>query len=84
VRDHEHWHVDDRYCISCALLPRQRRKTNLDGVVVVEDDVDRSHEIEGDDEQPKERTYSYREKGQYGQNPGCKVAVGGERGEASG
>jgi len=31
----------------------------------------------------KERTYPYREKGQQGQDPGCKVAVGGARGEVS-
>jgi hypothetical protein len=33
--------------------------------------------------QKSDRT-PYREKGQYGQDPGCKVAVGGEHGEASG
>ena len=33
---------------------------------------------------PKERTYPYREKRQHGQHPGCKVAVGGEGGEAGG
>ena len=56
----------------------------IDGVVIVEDDVARSHKIEGDDEQPKERTHPHREKRQHGQDPGCKVAVSGEGGEASG
>ena len=51
-------------------------------VVVVDDDVDRPDEIEGDDEQPKQRTYPDREKRQHGQHPGCEVAVGGEGGEA--
>jgi hypothetical protein len=32
-------------------------------VVIVEDEVDHSNEIEGDHEQPKERTYPYCEKG---------------------
>ena len=40
--------------------------------------------LKRDDEQPKERTYPYREKRQHGQQPGCQVAVGGERGETSG
>jgi hypothetical protein len=31
-------------------------------MVIVEDEVGRPHEIEGDDEQPKEWTYPYREK----------------------
>ena len=61
-----------------------RRKAGPDGVVVVDEDVGRSHEIEGDDEEPEERTYPYREKRQNGQHPGCEVAVGGERGEAGG
>ena len=53
-------------------------------VVIVDDDVGRPHEIEGDDEQPKQRTYPHREQRQHGQHPGCEVAIGGERGEAGG
>jgi hypothetical protein len=53
-------------------------------VVIVEDEIDHPHEIERRDEQPKERTYPYREKRQDGEHPGCQVSVGGERGEASG
>jgi hypothetical protein len=34
----------------------------LDGVVVIDDEVDRANGAEGDDEQPEERTYSDREK----------------------
>src|SRR5260370_3598001 len=63
---------------------RQRGKADLDCVVIVEDEVDHPHEIEGDDEKPEERTYSYREKRQDGEHPSCQVPVGGERGEASG
>jgi hypothetical protein len=83
VRDHQHWHIENRDRVRGAQLARDSWKTELDGVVVVEEDVGRPHEIEGDDEEPKERTYSDREKGQQGQNSGCKVTVGGERGEAS-
>src|SRR6266849_932576 len=83
VRDHQQGHVDDRDRVCGSQLPRQRRKVDLDGVVIIEDDVGRPHEIEGDDERPKERTYPYREKRQHGQHPGCEVAIGGEGGEAS-
>src|SRR6266702_7000292 len=67
VRDHQHGHVDDRDRVCGTQLPRQRRKSDLDGVVIVKDDVDYPHEIEGDDKRPKERTYPYREKRQDGQ-----------------
>src|SRR6266853_343862 len=83
VRDHQHGHVDDRDRVCGAQLPRHRRKADLNGVVIVEDKVDHSHEIEGNDEQPKEWTYPYREKREDGEYPGCQVPVGGERGEAS-
>jgi hypothetical protein len=59
VRDHQHGHVDDRDRIRGAQLPRQRRKANLGGVVIVADEVNRPNEIEGDDEKPEERTYPY-------------------------
>ena len=42
--------------------PRHSRKPDMDGVVIVEDQVGRPHEIEADDEQPKERAHPYREK----------------------
>ena len=41
-------------------------------MVVVDDQVGRPHEIEGDDEQPKERTYPYGEKRQDGQHAVAK------------
>ena len=44
----------------------------------------RPHEIEGDDEKPKERAYPCREKRQNGQHSGREVTVGGESGEAGG
>ena len=53
-------------------------------MVVVDDDVGCPHEIEGDDERPKQRTYPCGEKRQNGQHSGCEVTVGGERGEAGG
>src|SRR3984893_16157911 len=83
VCDHQHRDVDDRDRVGDAQLPRQRRKADLVAVVVVDDDVDRGDEIEGDDEQPKERTYAYGEKRHDCQHPGCKVTVGSEGGEAS-
>src|SRR2546427_8414255 len=84
VRDHQQGHVDDRDRVRRAQLPRQCRKADPDGVVIVEDEVDHSHEIEGNYEQPKEWTYPYREKREDGEHPGCQVPVGGERGEARG
>src|SRR5260370_38664617 len=65
-------------------MSRQRGKADLDGVVIVEDEIDPPHEIEGDYEQPKEWTYPYREKRKDRQHPGCQVSVGGERGKARG
>jgi hypothetical protein len=53
MRDHQLGHVDDRNRIRCAELPR--RKSDLDGVIVIEEEVAHSHEIEGDDEQPEDR-----------------------------
>jgi hypothetical protein len=84
VRNHQRGHVNDRDHVRTAQLPRYRRKAGLDGVVVVEDEVDSSHEIEGDDQQPKERTCVYRQDRQESQQPGCQVAVCGEGGEGSG
>ncbi|MGA9978976.1 MAG: hypothetical protein WBQ08_10115 [Candidatus Sulfotelmatobacter sp.] len=84
MRDHQHGHVDDRDRVCGAQLPRQCRKADLDGVVIVGDKVDHSHNIKGHDKQPKERTYSHREKREDGEHSGCQVPVGGERGEAGG
>jgi hypothetical protein len=33
------------------------RKSELGGVIILDDDVDCPHDIEGDDEQPEEQTY---------------------------
>ena len=62
VRDHQQGHVDDRDRVRGAQLPRQRRKASVGGVVIVEDEVDHSNEIEGNDEKPEEWTHPYREK----------------------
>ena len=62
VRDHQHWHIENRDRVRGTQLARYDWKTELDGVVVVEEDVGRPHEIEGDHEEPKERTYPDREK----------------------
>src|ERR1700688_3773053 len=53
-------------------------------MVVVDDDIGRAHEIEGDNEQRKEWANPHREERQDRQQPGCQVTVSGERREASG
>ena len=83
VRDHQQRHVDDRDRVRGAQLPCQLRQTDLVAMIVVDDEVDRSHEIEGDDEQPKERTYPRSEKREHGEQAGCEVAIRGERREAA-
>jgi len=60
-----------------------RWKADLD-VVIVDDEVDRAHEIEGEDERPEERANPHREKRQHGQKPGCKIAVRCELSESRG
>ena len=84
MRDHQQGHVDDRNRIGSAELPWHHIKASLNGVVVIDDDVRRPGEIEGDDERPKERTYPRAEKRQNGQHSGCEITVGGEGGEAGG
>src|SRR5215469_3790519 len=84
VCDHQHGHVDDRDRVRGTQLARQRRKGALGGVVIVENEVDHSHEIKGDYEQPKERPYSYCQKRHNGEHPSCQVPIGGERGETGG
>jgi hypothetical protein len=82
VRDHQYGHVDDRDRVCDVQLPCQRGKVDLDGVVIVKDEVDRPNQIESDDEQPEQRTNPYGERRQGGQHAGGKVPLGGERGEA--
>ena len=53
-------------------------------MVVINNDVSRSHEIERDYESPKKRTDPHGEKRQDGQDSGCKVSVGGKHCEAGG
>ena len=82
VGDHQNRNIEYWDHIGGAQLPHYRRKSALDGVVIVKDEVDCPNEIESDDEQPEERTNSYGEKRQDGQHSGCEVAVGGECGKA--
>jgi TetR/AcrR family transcriptional regulator, transcriptional repressor for nem operon len=70
VRDDQHGHIHDRGHMRRSQLPRQCRKPDLRGVVIVEDEIDQPNEIERDDEQPEERTYSYREKRHDGEHTG--------------
>src|SRR5258708_23157751 len=78
VSDHQHGHVDDRDDIGSAELPRKRGQTAPDGVVVGGEEIDGSDEIEGYDEEPEERSDSYREKRQDGQHSSCKVTIAGK------
>ena len=48
---------------------------------IVEEQIAGAHKVEGDDEDPKERTDPHREQRQYGQQAGGEIAVGGGRGE---
>jgi hypothetical protein len=73
VRDHQHWHVEAPNCPAAQEDQHGRRGSSRG-------DAGCSYKIECNDESPKHRTYPYREKGQHGQDPGCKVAVGGEAG----
>ena len=63
MRDHEHWHIENRNRVCGAQLSCEFRKTEPDGVVIGEEDIDRSDEIERDNEEPKEWTHPHREKG---------------------
>src|SRR5262249_29407841 len=74
----------DRDRVSGAQLPRQRGKAGHGGVVIVDEDVSRSHEIEGDDEQPKQRPDPDGEKRQHGQHSGCEVAIRGNVAKSAG
>ena len=53
VRDHQQRHIDDRDRVRGAQFPCQRRKAELAAVIIVDDDVGCSCEIEGYDEDPK-------------------------------
>ena len=50
-------------------------------MVIVDEDVGGAHEIEGNNEQPKEGTHPRREKRQHRQHSGGKVAIGCELSE---
>jgi len=82
VSDHEHGHVDDRYEVCNAELAGYCRDASPDRMVIIEDEIDHSHQIEGRDEQPKEWTYPYGKKRQDSEYAGRQVPVGGECGEA--
>ena len=53
-------------------------------MVIVDDDVGCAHDIEGDDERPKQRTYPCGEKRKHSQHSGGEVTVRGERSESNG
>jgi hypothetical protein len=67
VGDHQQGYVDDQDRVAGAQLPRQRWKTKLDAMLIVDDDVDSPHNVEGDDKQPKERTHPCAEEREHGQ-----------------
>src|SRR5260221_14026002 len=81
VRDKQRGQVVGGDRVGGARFPRHCRKVDLSGVVIVEDDVDRPHEIESTDEQPKERPYPDGAKRQEGEHPSCEVVISGERAE---
>ena len=56
----------------------------MDRMEIVDDDVDRPHQIEGDDEQPEERTYLSREQHKDGEQSGREIAISSQRREACG
>ena len=45
VRNHQYWNVDDWDEIGCAQLACHVRKADSNGVVVVDEDVGRAHEV---------------------------------------
>jgi hypothetical protein len=49
MRDHQQGHVNDRERVSGNQLPCPRRQAGLDAVVVVQNEVDRPDDVEGDD-----------------------------------
>jgi hypothetical protein len=58
VGDHQYRYVNDRNRIGSAQLPGHSGKASPNSVIVVDDDVGGSNQIEGDDKRPKERTDS--------------------------
>ena len=84
VCDHQHRHEDNRNRVGRAQLPRRCRYADPGSVVIVENEIDHPHEIKDDYEQPKDRTYPYREKRQDREHTGCQVPVGRECGKARG
>ena len=84
VRDHEHGHIEDRDRICGAKLARVRREIALNSVAIVEDEIARPDEIEGDDKGPEKRTDPDRGESQHGQQPRREVATSGKRAEPRG
>src|SRR5262249_50845543 len=84
VRDHEQRNIEDWDGVRRAQLSGHRRQANADGMVIVENEINGPDDIEGDDEEPKNRPYPGREKGQDGQQSGSQVPIGREGSEASG
>src|SRR5260221_5877400 len=59
VRDHQQRHVDDRDRVGGAQLSCERGEAELDAMIIVDDDVNRATDIEGDDEEREERPYPH-------------------------
>jgi hypothetical protein len=53
VRNHQRGHVDDGDRVGGAQLPWYRGEANLVAVEVVDDDIRRANDIEGDDERKR-------------------------------
>lgn len=84
VRDHQQRHVEDRNRIRCAQFASQRRNADLDAMVVVDEYVHCSGDIEGNDERPEDGAESDRQQSQHRQNPGRQIAIGSEGCELGG
>eukprot|EP01132_Coremiostelium_polycephalum_P008134 gene8136-10006_t len=82
--DHQQGDIDDRNPVRAGQLPRERGKTELDAVIIVNEDVGRPHQIECNDKQLEERARPDAEKSQHGQQAGGKVAIGGDCCEVGG
>ena len=82
VRDHQQRHVDDRDRVGSAQFARRCRQARLDGARIVRHDVDEAHRVERRGEPPEQARNPEGEQRQQREDPGCEIAVGGERGEA--
>src|SRR6185437_870498 len=58
--NHQDRHVEDRDRVDGAQLSRERGQVDLGGMVIVDEDVGCTHDIEGNDKRPEQRTYPYR------------------------